>query len=283
MCTAPLLSSRAVAGSLASRDDMGQHRFTHPLHHPFTASAPHPVPPASGQRFNPPLPTVYFPGRESHPHYQSLRCWSIGCAAGAQQPAPTSPPSASRRRRCAPVPTAAFVGQTSPSFRSRWSRRSRRSSRTRSTPLIATAAPRCAWADSLIGEAFVGRAPEVHWVLPPSCGRWPGARRASWATPTRWGRRCCARPSSARSPIPLRSSLRNLMAVVGGTLAMVPAALGFGRQADGRIRADLSLVAADARTGKVIWRIHRDRQRRQPARGAGRRARRRAAARPGGP
>ena len=40
-------------------------------------------------------------------------------------------------------------------------------------------------------------------------------------------------------PDPLRSSLRNLMAVAGGRAVMVPASLGFGRQADGRIRADL--------------------------------------------
>ncbi len=44
------------------------------------------------------------------------------------------------------------------------------------------------------------------------------------------------------------------MAVVGGRVAMVPASIGFGREADGRIRADLSLAAADTRTGKVLWR-----------------------------
>jgi len=55
-------------------------------------------------------------------------------------------------------------------------------------------------------------------------------------------------------PDPLRSSLRNLMAVVGGRAVMVPASLGFGRQADGRIRADLTLVVADTRSGKVLWR-----------------------------
>jgi hypothetical protein len=55
-------------------------------------------------------------------------------------------------------------------------------------------------------------------------------------------------------PDPLRSSLRNLMAVVGGRAVMVPASIGFGRQADGRIRADLTLVVGDTRTGKVLWR-----------------------------
>jgi hypothetical protein len=35
---------------------------------------------------------------------------------------------------------------------------------------------------------------------------------------------------------------------------MVPAALAFAREDDGAVRADLSLVAADTRSGKVIWR-----------------------------
>jgi hypothetical protein len=44
------------------------------------------------------------------------------------------------------------------------------------------------------------------------------------------------------------------MALVGGRVVMVPASLGFGRQADGLVRADLTLVAADVRNGKVVWR-----------------------------
>ena len=44
------------------------------------------------------------------------------------------------------------------------------------------------------------------------------------------------------------------MAVVGGRVVMVPAALGFALLPDRRVRADLSLVAADTRSGKVLWR-----------------------------
>jgi hypothetical protein len=39
-------------------------------------------------------------------------------------------------------------------------------------------------------------------------------------------------------------------------VVMVPASIGFGRQADGKVRADLSLVAADTRSGKVLWRTN---------------------------
>lgn len=35
---------------------------------------------------------------------------------------------------------------------------------------------------------------------------------------------------------------------------LVPAALSFSPEPDGQIRADLSLVLGDARTGKVMWR-----------------------------
>jgi hypothetical protein len=44
------------------------------------------------------------------------------------------------------------------------------------------------------------------------------------------------------------------MALVGGRVAMVPAALGFVRDTSGRVRAELSLVAADTRSGRVLWR-----------------------------
>jgi hypothetical protein len=61
-------------------------------------------------------------------------------------------------------------------------------------------------------------------------------------------------PKLAVIPDPLRSSLRSLLAIADGRIALVPAALGFGPEPDGRIRADLSLVVGDARTGKVMWR-----------------------------
>ena len=109
-------------------------------------------------------------------------------------------------------------------------------------------------ADSIIGEAFVGRAPEVKWVLPPVLRKL--ARRAPGIVddPDQMGQALLRAPKLKDVPDPLRASLRNLMAVAGGRVAMVPAALGFSPDADGRIRAELSLVAADTRSGKVVWR-----------------------------
>jgi hypothetical protein len=109
-------------------------------------------------------------------------------------------------------------------------------------------------ADSLVGEGIVGRAPEVNWV-PPRELRKIARRSAGYlADPDQMGQAVLRGPKILVIPDPLRSSLRSLMAVAGGRLALVPAAVGFGPEPDGRIRADLSLVLADARTGKVVWR-----------------------------
>ncbi len=110
------------------------------------------------------------------------------------------------------------------------------------------------WADSLIGDAFVGRAPEVKWVLPPALRKI--ARRAPGIVgdPDQMGQALMRAPKLRDVPDPLRASLRNLMAVVGGRVVMVPAALGFTADSTGQIRAALTLVAADTRSGKVVWR-----------------------------
>ena len=115
-------------------------------------------------------------------------------------------------------------------------------------------------ADSLVSEGIVSRAPEVNWVprprLPPKLRKM--ARRAPGlvSDPDQMGQAVMRAPNLKIIPDPLRSSLRSLMAVAGGRLALVPAAIGFSPEADGQIRADLSLVLADARTGKVVWRSH---------------------------
>ena len=52
----------------------------------------------------------------------------------------------------------------------------------------------------------------------------------------------------------MQASLRNLTALVNGRLVFVPAALAFAKDPDGKVRAELSLVAADARSGRILWR-----------------------------
>jgi hypothetical protein len=183
---------------------------------------------------------------------------SIRCAAKAQQPVPPTDPPAQGRPQAArpvlPVPTQALVGQNvalmpitliapDPALQADTIYAPYRDRR---TALL--------WADSLIGDAFSGRAPEVHWVLPAELRKVARRSPGIVGDPDQMGQAALRAPKLREVPDPLRSSLRNLMAVVGGRVVMVPASIGFGRQADGLIRADLSLAAADTRTGRVLWR-----------------------------
>ena len=181
-----------------------------------------------------------------------LALLSISCAAGAQQPADSPAPLPGQT--AAPVPVEGLAGQNvavmpitlvaaDPALQS--------------DTIYAPYRDRRAtllWADSLIGEAFTGRAPEVRWVLPPELRKVARRSPGIVSDPDQMGQAMLRSPKMREVPDPLRSSLRNLMAVVGGRMVLVPASLGFGRQADGRLRADLSLVVADTRNGKVLWR-----------------------------
>jgi hypothetical protein len=109
-------------------------------------------------------------------------------------------------------------------------------------------------ADSLVSEGIVSRAPEVNWVPPRELRKMARRSAGYLVDPDQMGQAVLRGPKILVVPDPLRSSLRSLMAVAGGRLVLVPAAIGFGPEPDGQIRADLSLVLADARTGKVVWR-----------------------------
>jgi hypothetical protein len=108
-------------------------------------------------------------------------------------------------------------------------------------------------ADSLLGEELERRAPEVRWVLPPQLRK--VARRSAGFVedPDQMGQAVLRSPME-KAPDPLRSSLRGLVALVDGRFALVPASVGFGPEPDRQIRADLTLVVVDGRTGKILWR-----------------------------
>ena len=108
--------------------------------------------------------------------------------------------------------------------------------------------------DSLVGAGFQTRGPEVNWVLPPQLRK--VARRSAGFVddPDQMGQAVLRSPNLTKVPDPLRSSLRGLVAVVDGRIALVPASLGFGPEPNGQIRADLTLVLADGRSGKILWR-----------------------------
>jgi hypothetical protein len=110
------------------------------------------------------------------------------------------------------------------------------------------------WADSVVGDAFQGRAPEVHWILPPRLRQMARRNPGMVPDPDQMGQGILRAPKLTRIPDPLRSSLRQLTGIAGGRFAMAPAALGFARDSTGGFRADLALALADTRRGVVVWR-----------------------------
>jgi hypothetical protein len=111
-----------------------------------------------------------------------------------------------------------------------------------------------AWADSIVGASLLARSPEVKWALPPELRKI--ARRAPTVAPDpdRMGQSLMRQQSLETVPDPLRGNLRSLLAMLNGRFALIPAAITFVPERAGLIRAEVSLVLADTRTGKVVWR-----------------------------
>ena len=109
-------------------------------------------------------------------------------------------------------------------------------------------------ADSLIAEGVRNRGPEVTWILPAQLRKIARRSAGFVEDPDQMGQAVLRSPNLTKVPDPLRSSLRGLMALTEGRMALVPAALGFTPETGGQVRADLSLVLADSRSGKILWR-----------------------------
>lgn len=113
--------------------------------------------------------------------------------------------------------------------------------------------PRLAWADSLVGEALLGRGPEVSWLLPEELRRIARRAPGTVSNPDRMGQALLRSDGLKRIPDPLFSQLRSLAAMSNARQVMVPAAVRFTRVAEG-VRAEVVLVLADARSGALLWR-----------------------------
>lgn len=114
---------------------------------------------------------------------------------------------------------------------------------------------RLRWADSLIGEMLLEHGPEVDWVLPPEVRRIATRAPNMIPDPDRLGQAIMRAPDLEIVPDPLRSYLRALAAMSDARLIMIPAAVRFTPDS-GAIRAELVLVIADTRNGRVLWRSH---------------------------
>ena len=57
-----------------------------------------------------------------------------------------------------------------------------------------------------------------------------------------------------RIPDQLATALRRLVAVAGGRMVLVPAAVAFNRTPSAQTRAEVSLALVDTRRNEVVWR-----------------------------
>ncbi len=111
-----------------------------------------------------------------------------------------------------------------------------------------------AWADSVLGDALESHSPEVQWVLAPALRKIAHRTPGVTVDPDHMGQGILRVPGITDVPEPLRSSLRSLVAIAGGRNALIPATLYFLPDPEQAVRAELTMVLADVRTGKVLWR-----------------------------
>jgi hypothetical protein len=109
-------------------------------------------------------------------------------------------------------------------------------------------------ADSLVDAELVARSPEINWVLPPELRKISRRAGGMLASPDEMGQAMLRNERLKEVPDNLAAPLRKFVALAGGRMVLVPAALGFSREPDGNWRADLSLVLVDSRRASVVWR-----------------------------
>jgi hypothetical protein len=112
------------------------------------------------------------------------------------------------------------------------------------------------WADSLIGEELMMRAPEVNWKLPAQLRSMARHAPGIAADPDYMGQSALRSPELKKVPDPLISNMRTLMAIAGGRYFLVPAALSFHHDSTGAVVTALNLAGVDTRLGDVIFRSY---------------------------
>ena len=111
------------------------------------------------------------------------------------------------------------------------------------------------WADSLLNDALLERAPEVDWVFPPALRRAAARAAGMMPSPDKMGQSVMRSPNLREMPDPLRSYIRQLVALAGGArFALIPAAMWITPATGDTVAVELSAVLTDARVGKVVWR-----------------------------
>lgn len=112
------------------------------------------------------------------------------------------------------------------------------------------------WADSIMGEMMMMRAPDVKWKLPEQMRAVARSAPGMAADPDYLGQAALRDPSITKVPNPMISNIRNLMAIAGGRYAFVPASLSFQHDSLGNVEARGNFVGIDTRMGDVIFRSY---------------------------
>jgi hypothetical protein len=111
------------------------------------------------------------------------------------------------------------------------------------------------WADSLLADALQERAPEVKWLLPPELRRIAKRSGGLMPSPDQMGQSVMRSTKLKDVPDPLRSYVRQLVALSGGArYSLIPAALFLTPAPGDSLTVQLSAVLADGRLGRVVWR-----------------------------
>ena len=111
------------------------------------------------------------------------------------------------------------------------------------------------WADSLLADALLERATEVKWLLPADLRRIAQRSAGLVPNPDQMGQAVMRSPALKEVPDPLRSYIRQLVALSGGgRYALIPAALYLTPEPGDSLKVQLAAVLADGRLGRVVWR-----------------------------
>ncbi|MBX3147659.1 MAG: hypothetical protein KF785_12915 [Gemmatimonadales bacterium] len=109
--------------------------------------------------------------------------------------------------------------------------------------------------DSVLADDAAVRAPDVNWISADELRRIARRSGGLMGDPNQMGQSVMRAWSMATVPDPLRSNLRKLLAAAGGwRYALIPASVTFQSDSLGALEARMSIVLADVRTGKVVWR-----------------------------
>ena len=112
-----------------------------------------------------------------------------------------------------------------------------------------------AWADSILAEALVERAPEIGWIYGAELQRVARRGAGMLPDPAKMGQAILRSDKMKTVPDPTRSNFRMLAALAGGRFIFVPASVRFGHDSTGAMLATLTAALADTRSGAVLWHV----------------------------